>query len=56
MVLENISIEITDFSVDYQIFKRSRKKPLGEFEGFKALANIDFSINDGEIIALLGRN
>ena len=49
-------IEISEFSVDYHMFKRSRKKPLGEFEEYNALKALDININDGEIVALLGRN
>ncbi|CAI8237591.1 MAG: Teichoic acids export ATP-binding protein TagH [Methanobacteriota archaeon] len=66
MVLENSEadekitkstvIEISDFCVDYHMFKRSRKKPLGEFEEYNALKKIDINISDGEIVALLGRN
>jgi len=55
-VENSAAIEISDFSVNYHIFKRSRKKPLGEFENFHALKNLEISINDGEIVALLGRN
>jgi len=66
MVLENSEvdkeirkstvIEISDFSVEYHMFKRSRKKPFGEFEVFNALKTLEVNINEGEIIALLGRN
>ena len=55
-VKNSAAIEISDFSVNYHIFKRSRKKPLGEFENFHALKNLEISIDDGEIVALLGRN
>ena len=55
-VENSAAIEISDFSVNYHIFKRSRKKPLGEFENFHALKNLEISINNGEIVALLGRN
>ena len=34
-------IEISNFSVDYHMFKRSRKKPFGEFEIFNALKTLD---------------
>ena len=66
MVLENSEadekitkstvIEISDFCVNYHMFKRSRKKPLGEFEEYNALKTLNVNINDGEIVALLGRN
>jgi len=57
MVLEKSSaIEISNFSVDYHIFKRTRKKPLGDFENFNALKNLEINIREGEIVALLGRN
>ena len=57
MVLEKSSaIEISNFSVDYHIFKRTRKKPLGDFENFSALKNLEINIREGEIVALLGRN
>ena len=46
------TIEISNFSVNYNIFRRSRKKPLGEFENFHALKNLEININDGEIVAL----
>jgi len=57
MVLKKSSaIEISNFSVDYHIFKRTRKKPLGDFENFNALKNLEINIREGEIVALLGRN
>ena len=57
MVLEKSSaIEISNFSVDYHMFKRTRKKPFGDFENFNALKNLEISIKEGEIVALLGRN
>ena len=40
MVIENNAVAISNFSVDYHIFKRSRKKPFGEFNEFKALGSI----------------
>jgi len=57
MVLEKSdAVEISNFSLDYHIFKRSRKKPLGDFEHFNALKNLDIGIKVGETVALLGRN
>jgi len=54
--LKSNAIEITDFFVNYHIFKRSRKKPLGEFSEFSALKNFNLEIPEGEVVALLGRN
>ncbi|MED5271340.1 MAG: ABC transporter ATP-binding protein [Candidatus Thermoplasmatota archaeon] len=64
MVLENSeggklisnAVEISDYYVDYHIFKRSRKKPLGEFNKFCALKNLNLKIPEGQVVALLGRN
>ncbi len=55
MVLEN-AVSISELSVDYHIFKRSRKKPLGEFNEFRALNKLNIKIPQGEVVALLGRN
>lgn len=50
------AIIISGLDIDYHIFSRSRKKPLGEFVNFSALKNINIDISEGEIVALLGRN
>ncbi len=55
MVVKNI-ISITNLSLDYHIFKRSKKNPLGDFSNFKALNKLNINIDNGEIVALLGRN
>ncbi len=55
MVLDD-AVSISELFVNYHIFKRSKKKPLGEFKEFLALKNIDFKIQKGEVVALLGRN
>tara|TARA_B100000902_G_scaffold356230_1_gene369724 strand:+ start:429 stop:1175 length:747 start_codon:yes stop_codon:yes gene_type:complete len=58
MVLEKSkgSIVISNLNVDYDIFKRSKRKPFGEFVKYSALKEIGININEGDIIALLGRN
>ena len=50
------AVIISGLDIDYHIFSRSRKKPLGEFINFSALKNINIDISEGEIVALLGRN
>tara|TARA_B100001540_G_scaffold317716_1_gene352352 strand:- start:630 stop:1349 length:720 start_codon:yes stop_codon:yes gene_type:complete len=55
MVLEN-AVSISELYVNYHIFRRSKKKPLGEFNEFCALKNLNFKIPEGQVIALLGRN
>ena len=55
MVIKN-AIKAENLCLDYHMFKRSRKKPFGEFINFRSLSNINFKIKEGEIVALLGRN
>ena len=56
VVLVPGSVEIEDLVVDYQEFKRSRRKPMGSMEPFTAISRLTASIRPGEIVALLGRN
>jgi len=56
MVMKKNAITADNLCLDYHMFKRSRKKPFGEFINFRSLSNIVFDIKEGEIVALLGRN
>jgi len=56
MVLEDLAIQVTNLSIEYIEFKRSLTKPFGVSNYISALNNINFSIDEGEVIALIGRN
>lgn len=56
MVLENNSIEVADLSVKYLEIERSLLKPLGTSRLIVGLEEISFSIEKGEVVALIGRN
>lgn len=56
MVLDRGAIEIEELGVNYQEFKRTRTRPMGELVNFSAVGALTASINPGEIVAVLGRN
>ena len=56
MVLGEIMVSVSDLSVDYVEFSRTRRNPLGKMRGIKALEGVTFSVDEGDIIALIGKN
>ena len=49
-------VSVNDLSVDYVEFSRTRSNPLGKMKGIKAIEGINFSVDEGDIIALIGKN
>ena len=56
MVLGEVMVSVNDLSVDYVEFSRTRRNPLGKMRGIKAIEGITFSVDEGDIIALIGKN
>ena len=56
MVLESMMISVRNLSVDYMEFSRTRFSPLGKMRRIKGIRGISFSVNEGDIIALIGKN
>ena len=56
VVVSGESISVTELSVDYLEFARTRGRPWGVKRSIRALNGINFSIKEGDVVALIGRN
>ena len=56
MVLGNPSIEVSDLSVEYTEFDRTLMNPFGRKRTVVGLNGVSFSISNGDVVALIGRN
>ena len=56
MVLIETLINVKSVTVDYVDFSRTIWNPLGNKFRYRALENVSFSINEGDVVALVGKN
>ncbi len=56
MVLERVTIDAKDLNVNYLEFAQSLTNPWGQKLEIPALEEINFTVMEGDVVALIGRN
>tara|TARA_B100000683_G_scaffold264671_1_gene294588 strand:+ start:2857 stop:3876 length:1020 start_codon:yes stop_codon:yes gene_type:complete len=56
MVLTKSAIEVKNLSIEYHEYRREKVLSLGGRETILALSNVEFSVEVGEKVAIIGRN
>ena len=56
MVMSEGSISVSELSIEYSEFERSIRYPLGRSRRIVALDKINFNVDSGQVVALIGRN
>ena len=56
MVLRVGEIKVSGLCTDYEDLLRTKNRPFGKIESFRALDSLDFTVLPGEVVGIIGRN
>ena len=56
LVLKTGGIKVSDLCTDYEDILRTKFRPLGRVDSFRALDRLNFTVSPGEVVGIIGRN